>query len=205
MKFSESWLREWVSPALDTQALSEQLSMAGLEVDGIEKVAGDFNGVVVGEVVACGPHPDADKLQGVFVTVDPARDTPELLKKQGVDYVFDWVVDDVPSWMQTRNGPLLALPYNLEINDSIVYAIEKHTSDEMYERLARTLALFEREAATHPRVLAIGLHPHLIGVPHRFASFERMLDLLMKSPQVCFKTGGQIADWYTAQVPAPNA
>ena len=52
MKFSESWLREWVSPALDTQALSEQLSMAGLEVDSIEKVAGDFNGVVVGEVVA---------------------------------------------------------------------------------------------------------------------------------------------------------
>jgi hypothetical protein len=127
-----------------------------------------------------------------------------LLKKQGVEYVFDWVVDDVPSWMQTRNGPLLALPYNLEINDSIVYAIEKHTSDDMYERLARTLALFEREATTHPRVLAIGLHPHLIGVPHRFASFERMLDLLMKSPQVCFMTGGQIADWYTAQVPPPG-
>ena len=132
-------------------------------------------------------------------------DTPELLKKQGVEYVFDWVVDDVPSWMQTRNGPLLALPYNLEINDSIIYAIEKHTSDEMYERLARTLALFEREAVTHPRVLAIGLHPHLMGVPHRFASFERMLDLLMQSPQVCFMNGSQIADWYTAQVPAPAA
>jgi hypothetical protein len=40
-------------------------------------------------------------------------------------------------------------------------------------------------------------------VPHRFGSFERMLDLLMKSPQVCFMTGAQIADWYTAQVPAP--
>jgi hypothetical protein len=53
-------------------------------------------------------------------------------------------------------------------------------------------------------VLAIGLHPHLIGVPHRFASFERMLDLLMKSPQVCFMNGGQIADWYTAQVPPPG-
>lgn len=75
MKFSESWLREWVNPALDTQALSEQLSMAGLEVDGIEKVAGDFHGVVVGEVVACGPHPDADKLQVTQVNVGG----PELL------------------------------------------------------------------------------------------------------------------------------
>ena len=132
-------------------------------------------------------------------------DTPELLKKQGVDYVFDWVVDDVPNWMTTRNGPLLSLPYNLEINDSIIYAIERHSSDEMYERLARTLALFEREAVSHPRILAIGLHPHLIGVPHRFASLEKMLDLLMKSPNVCFMNGGQIADWYTAQVPPPSA
>jgi len=130
-------------------------------------------------------------------------DTPELLRKQGVEYVFDWVVDDVPHWMHTNEGPLLALPYNLEINDSIVYAIERHTSDEMYERLVRTLALFEEEAKRRPRVLGIGLHPHLIGVPHRFGSFQRMLDLLMKSSNVCFVTGGQIADWFTAQVPAP--
>lgn len=132
-------------------------------------------------------------------------DTPELLKKQGVEYVFDWVIDDVPHWMQTKEGPLLALPYNLEINDSIVYAIERHSSDEMYERLVRTLALFEEEATRRPRVLGIGLHPHLIGVPHRFGSFQKMLDLLMKSSNVCFVTGGQIADWFTAQVPAPAA
>jgi hypothetical protein len=50
-------------------------------------------------------------------------------------------------------------------------------------------------------VLALGLHPHLIGVPHRFGSFERMLDLLMASPAVTFMTGSQIADWYAAQVP----
>ena len=49
------------------------------------------------------------------------------------------------------------------------------------------------------------VHPHLIGVPHRFEYYERMLDLLMASPQVRFMTGGQIADWYTAQVPAPQA
>lgn len=69
MKFSEAWLREWVNPAIDTDTLSEQLSMAGLEVDGIEAVAGDFTGVVVGEVVACGPHPDADKLQVTKVNI----------------------------------------------------------------------------------------------------------------------------------------
>lgn len=63
MKFSEQWLREWVNPGIDTNALSEQLSMAGLEVDGLMPVAEEFSGVVIGEVVSCGPHPDADKLQ----------------------------------------------------------------------------------------------------------------------------------------------
>lgn len=131
--------------------------------------------------------------------------TPELLKAAGIDYVFDWVVDDVPNWMRTDHGPLLSLPYNLEINDSIIYAVEKHSSDEMLQRLTRTLALFERESRTRPRVLALGLHPHLIGVPHRFGSFEQMLDLLMKTPGVCFLQGHDIADWYTAQAPAPQA
>ena len=63
MKFSESWLREWVNPALSSDELAHQITMAGLEVDGVDPVAGEFTGVVIGEVVECGPHPDADKLQ----------------------------------------------------------------------------------------------------------------------------------------------
>ena len=69
MKFSEKWLREWVNPSVSTDKLSEQLSMAGLEVDGIEPVAAEFSGVVVGEVVECGQHPDADKLQITKINV----------------------------------------------------------------------------------------------------------------------------------------
>jgi phenylalanyl-tRNA synthetase beta chain len=69
MKFSEKWLREWVNPSVSTDALSEQLSMAGLEVDGVEAVAGEFSGVVVGEVVECGQHPDEDKLQVTKINV----------------------------------------------------------------------------------------------------------------------------------------
>ncbi|WP_166252259.1 phenylalanine--tRNA ligase subunit beta [Marinobacter salicampi] len=63
MKFSEQWLREWVNPANDTQALVHQITMAGLEVDGFEPVAGRFTGVVVGEITDLEPHPDADKLR----------------------------------------------------------------------------------------------------------------------------------------------
>ncbi|MCW9004205.1 MAG: phenylalanine--tRNA ligase subunit beta [Gammaproteobacteria bacterium] len=62
MKISEKWLREWVNPAINTQQLADQITMAGLEVDSIEPAAGDFNGVVVAQVKQVEKHPDADKL-----------------------------------------------------------------------------------------------------------------------------------------------
>lgn len=63
MKVSEQWLREWVNPDISTEELVAQMTMAGLEVDAVEPVAGDFNGVIVGEITAIEQHPNADKLR----------------------------------------------------------------------------------------------------------------------------------------------
>ena len=63
MKFSEQWLREWVNPAISSDELVAQITLAGLEVDDIEAAAGEFSGVVVGEIVSAQQHPDADKLR----------------------------------------------------------------------------------------------------------------------------------------------
>lgn len=68
MKFSEKWLRELVNPSITTQALVDQITMAGLEVDDVEAVAGDFSNVVVGEILTAEQHPNADKLQVCTVT-----------------------------------------------------------------------------------------------------------------------------------------
>jgi allantoinase len=125
-------------------------------------------------------------------------DTPDILKSLGVDFVFDWVVDDLPSWMTTKHGPLMSMPYNVEINDSIVYAIEKHATGEMYQRFSNTLETFGRESSQNPRVLAVGLHPHLIAVPHRIHELERMLDDVLARDDTIFMNGSQIADWYKA-------
>ncbi|MDH2998631.1 phenylalanine--tRNA ligase subunit beta [Pasteurellaceae bacterium LFhippo2] len=73
MKFSELWVREWVNPAITTEQLSEQITMLGLEVDAIDPVAGAFTGVVIGEVVECAQHPDADKLRVTKVNVGGDR------------------------------------------------------------------------------------------------------------------------------------
>ncbi|KDN10065.1 phenylalanine--tRNA ligase subunit beta [Gilliamella sp. Imp1-1] len=69
MKFSESWLREWINPEISSETLADQLTMAGLEVDDVEKVAGDFTGVVIGKVVECKQHPNADKLRVTKVDI----------------------------------------------------------------------------------------------------------------------------------------
>jgi phenylalanyl-tRNA synthetase beta chain len=63
MNISEQWLREWVSPELNTEELAHQLTMAGLEVEGTNPVAGAFSGVVVAEIISAEQHPDADKLR----------------------------------------------------------------------------------------------------------------------------------------------
>lgn len=73
MKFNESWLREWVNPAVSTEQLCDQITMLGLEVDDVEPVAGAFSGVVVGEVVECAQHPDTDKLRVTKVNVGGDR------------------------------------------------------------------------------------------------------------------------------------
>ncbi|PCJ49175.1 MAG: phenylalanine--tRNA ligase subunit beta [Gammaproteobacteria bacterium] len=77
MKFSENWLREWVNPEVDTATLCEQLTMAGLEVDGVESAAEAFTGIVVAQIIEAVQHPDADKLK--VCTVSNGTDTVEIV------------------------------------------------------------------------------------------------------------------------------
>lgn len=73
MKISETWLRTYVNPAISTEELVAQITMAGLEVDAVEPVAAQFSGVVVGEVLETQQHPDADKLRVCKVNVGEAE------------------------------------------------------------------------------------------------------------------------------------
>ena len=131
-------------------------------------------------------------------------DTPDILKSCGIEYTCDWVVDDVPDWIRTTSGPMVTIPYNLELNDSIIYAIEKHSSHEMYQRLADTAQAFERELKKQVRVIALGLHPHLSGVAHRIGYLEKMLDLLCARRDTIFLQGSQIAEWFVRECPPPG-
>ncbi|MBS0240788.1 MAG: polysaccharide deacetylase family protein [Proteobacteria bacterium] len=123
-------------------------------------------------------------------------DTPDVLKACGVEFIHDWLVDDLPCWMRTKHGPLVALPYSWELNDVPIWVVQSQSSDELLRRLETTLEVFTREMETQPRVLTFGLHPHIVGVPHRAYYLEKALDLLMKRADAQFVTSSQIADWF---------
>jgi hypothetical protein len=91
---------------------------------------------------------------------------------------------------------MVAVPYTLELNDSVIYAVERHSSDEQYRRLLSTLDAVEPELERGPRVISLSLHHHLSGVLHRIRFVEKMLDALLTRRDAIFMTGGQIADWF---------
>ena len=100
--------------------------------------------------------------------------------------------------MTTVHGPMLCLPYTWEINDVPMWVVQGQSSDEWIKRLEATLAVFERELEKQPRVLTLGMHPHVLGVPHRAYYLEKALDLLAARRDVVFVTSSEIADWFMA-------
>ncbi len=125
--------------------------------------------------------------------------TPGQLLDEGVEFVLDWAIDDLPLWMQVGPRWLLVVPYTLELNDSVLWAAHEYPSEEMYRRAVTTLDVFEPEMADQPRILTLALHPHLVGVPHRLPYLAKLLDLLRDRSDATFLTGSSIADWYASE------
>jgi peptidoglycan/xylan/chitin deacetylase (PgdA/CDA1 family) len=124
-------------------------------------------------------------------------ETPDLLREAGYDWLCDWVLDDVPVPLSTRFGPMVAVPYSLELNDSVLFAVQMKEALQWEERVHATIAVLARESADGgARVLTLPLHPHLLGVAHRIEALERILDHLLSRSDSIFFSGSQIADWY---------
>jgi len=151
----------------------------------------------------CGSRPRGWTGPGLRET----HDTLDHLREAGRVYTGDWGIDDLPCWIRTKHGPMVAVPYTLDLNDSVIYAVEKHASDEQYRRLMATLDAIQPELERGPRVVSLSLHHHLSGVLHRIGYVEKMLDTLLARRDTVFMTGGQIADWFmeTTQEPRPTA
>jgi peptidoglycan/xylan/chitin deacetylase (PgdA/CDA1 family) len=126
-------------------------------------------------------------------------ETLDHLAAAGIEYVCDWCLDDQPVTLKTTSGPLVSIPYTVEVNDVVMSAVQGHRSDEIYKRGVDQFDRLYREGATNPRVMAIAIHPYLTGAPHRIKYLEMLYDHILSHDDVALFTGSEILDWYRTQ------
>jgi peptidoglycan/xylan/chitin deacetylase (PgdA/CDA1 family) len=126
--------------------------------------------------------------------------TPDLLAEAGLDYVCDWVNDDMPYAMRTDAGALTAMPHPIDIDDYTILVNNHHTEDDFRDQLIDQFNLLYREASPqNGRIMAISLHPWVIGQPYRVGALEEALAHIMSHEGVWAATGSQILDAWRAQ------
>jgi allantoinase len=127
--------------------------------------------------------------------------TLDLLKEAGYSYVMDWPADDQPFWMRTRAGPILAVPYPIEINDSPALVFRQHSGREFADMIIDQFDEMLHQSAKRPLVFGISVHPFVIGQPFRLRAFRRAMDhILHHRDDLWITTPGEIAR-YCATLP----
>jgi peptidoglycan/xylan/chitin deacetylase (PgdA/CDA1 family) len=125
-------------------------------------------------------------------------DTLDYLSQAGIEYIGDWVLDDEPVTLKTTHKPVVALPYNFELHDIVMMALQHHPSDMMYRRSMDAFECLYKESAERAKIMAIACHPYLSGQPHRIAYVERAYEEILSRPGVACWDGEKILDWYLA-------
>jgi peptidoglycan/xylan/chitin deacetylase (PgdA/CDA1 family) len=123
-------------------------------------------------------------------------ETPDLLAAAGIKYIGDWVYDDEPTTIRTVNGPLVTLPYTMELNDIPMMAVQHHEAEYLTKR---TIDQFDRlyaEGEKRAKIMALAIHPYLSGQPHRIKHLEAIYDYARKFDKVLYWTGEEILHWY---------
>jgi len=129
--------------------------------------------------------------------------TPDLLKEAGYRYLMDWPADDQPFWMRTRAGPLLSVPYPIEVNDSPTMLSRMQPATDFAQLILDQVDTMLQLCVKHPLVCGISLHSFVVGQPFRLAQLRRALAEVLKRPdfgRAWITTPGKIAA-YAAALP----
>jgi hypothetical protein len=126
-------------------------------------------------------------------------DTLDFLSEAGVEYIGDWVFDDEPVTLKTTHRPIVALPYNFEIHDIVMMALQHHPSDMMYRRAIDHFECLYAESAERPKIMSIACHPYLSGAPHRLRYVRQAFEEILGREGVVAWDGTKILDWYLDQ------
>ncbi|EED34042.1 polysaccharide deacetylase [gamma proteobacterium NOR5-3] len=142
--------------------------------------------------------------QAVRGWLSPGRNesehTPELLAEHGVDYLCDWVNDEMPYPFRTSKGPLTALPLSTELEDRFVIQNNLHSESSWQEQVCDACDLLLGEAESRGgRLLTLSLHPWLIGQPHRIGKLEAVLDYILAKDIWSAHPSDIVARWQAQQ------
>lgn len=126
--------------------------------------------------------------------------TPDLIQDQGIEYQCDWVNDDMPYRFNTDKGALWNLPLSTELEDRFVLMDQLHPAASWAEQISDACDLLLQESQTQGgRILALNLHPWVIGQPHRIKYLEQALAHVSAKPEVWSASPGDILDCFAAQ------
>jgi allantoinase len=168
----------------------------------------DMNGTI-----ASGIDPDAERalILGALDSIEKASGTrprgwhsiarsqsfatPGLLVEAGLDYMCDWVNDELPYRFTTPAGGIVNLPLNQELSDRQILVAQQHSVDSYVEQMTDAYDLLERESAVFGgRMLPLNVTPYIMGLPYRIDAFEGLLAALAARPGTWFARGDEIVD-----------
>ena len=124
--------------------------------------------------------------------------TPDLLKELGYTHLLDWPVDDQPIWMRTRSGPILSVPYPMELNDAGTLAIRDHTGREFADMIVDQFEEMLEQSESQPLVFALSLHGFIVGQPFRLRPLKKALKHCVEhkhAKDIWFTRAVDIADY----------
>ncbi len=104
-----------------------------------------------------------------------SRVTSDLIKEAGYTHNLGWPVDDQPIWIKTRSGPLLSVPYPMELNDMGTNVMRDHTGQEFADMVAAQFDEMVEQCAEQPLVMSVALHTFICGQPFRLRPLRRAL------------------------------
>ena len=122
--------------------------------------------------------------------------TPDILAENGIEYLCDWCNDEQPYPMKVKKGKLISVPYSIEVNDIPSFLDAGMSGEQFYQMIIDQFDVLYEDGATTGRVMAICLHPFLIGQAFRAKYLEKALAYITKRNEVWITQGGEIADWY---------
>ena len=129
---------------------------------------------------------------GPYLAQSPV--TLDLLKEAGYGYVLDWPADDQPFWMRTRAGPILSVPYSIELNDSPAIVFRQHSAREFEEMIVDGFDEMLHQSQRRALVFTVVLHPFVIGQPFRLRALRRALEhVLSHRDRLWITTPGEVA------------